>query len=148
MPMKEPSKRLRATTFAINFTVAALFSIACVVSVAAGESPYQFIAGLFLAVPFAVYALVEWLVFYREQHTLKRKLTIANVAFLVLLLLASIGGLMESLEQEEPFSLSFFLIGAAIWLIVIGYAALVVYIRWGWVRDGNKADVRIKLENV
>ena len=125
---------MRATFFVINFAIATLLAICCVVSVAAPESPYQFLGGVALAVPFSAYAFCEWLAFYRKRESLARRLAVSNAVFAAVAGLCLFGGAAEFLE-EGPHNVAGLLFFGSVAVVVTGYLGFMAWTRLRWVRD-------------
>ena len=116
----------------VNFAVAVLFAISCVISVAAPESPFQFLGGLMFAAPIAFYAFCEWLVLYRRRASTERKLGIANLACAAFAAFGVVTNVGEAVMSDDPpgfqFLFGFTLIGVCItvYLTASGWCRL----RW------------------
>ena len=138
-PYESPSSTLQPVTGSypiariafslVNFAMAVLFAISCVISVAAPESPFQFLGGLMFAAPFAFYALCEWLVLYRRKASTERKLGIANLVCAAFAAFGVVTNVGEALMADETPSFQFLF-----WFTLIGTSIIVYLIASGWCR--------------
>lgn len=114
---------LRATFAIVNFTIAVLFAISCILAMVAPESPFQIIGAVVFAIPLAYYAYCEWCVLYHRNTSTERKLGIANLACAAFTVFAVVSNLVEALSVDEPPDNQFFfwcmLIGAMITLYLV-----------------------------
>ena len=66
---------MRLMFFAINFGVAELFVVSCIMCFMrpfyGGGTPFSFLGGLFFLVPFGVFAFVEWLAYFHRRRALE-----------------------------------------------------------------------------
>ena len=113
----------------VNFAVAVLFSISCVISVAAPESPFQFLGGLMFAAPIAFYALCEWLVLFRRRVSTERKLGIANLACAAFATFGVVTNVGEAVMSDDPPGFQFLF-----WFTLIGACITAYLIASGWCR--------------
>ncbi len=127
--MPSATRPLDTLCFVINFAVAILFLIACVVSIGAADNFFAFIGGLLFVLPVCCYAIAEWVCWYRKRHWLFRQLGILNLllaGFVVFGLVTNVG---EAFMADEPIDP---------WFITIfgsGFAFVAGYLVWcGWRR--------------
>ena len=113
--------------FAINFAVAVLVFVSCVLSIAAADNPYSFLGGVCLVLPVLGYAVAEWVGWYRPRPSLSRPLGVLNLLAAVVLVLGGVGNVGAALRADEPRDLRFIVaLGAGFGLA----AAYLAYSGW------------------
>ena len=124
--------RLRGAFFAIDFVAAVLLTVSCVISVAAPESPFQFLGAIMSSLPVILYAVCEWLAFYHRKHSVERKLGYVNLGFAALAGFAVVTTIGEVIMSDEPTSLQFLFWFTLIGCVITAHLALSGWCRLQW----------------
>jgi hypothetical protein len=137
---------LRLYFFAVNFAFAIFFVVICLVGIIAPESFASIVGGITGVVPVSVYAICEWVFWYRKRSSLERPLGCLNLGcgtFILFVVLSAIG---EFLVDESPidsrgirFILEFTVVGS----LAICHLAFCGFMRWRWngSNDANKVTI-------
>ena len=116
----------------INFALAVFLAISCVIAVAAPESPFQLIGGLMFAAPVACYAFCEWLVLFRGNASVERRLAFANLAGGGFVAFGVIANVVEARRADEPPSAQFFFWFTLIGVTITSYLVVSSWYRLRW----------------
>ena len=115
--------------FVVNFAIALLFFVSCVISIGAADNPFAFLGGILFVSPVGLYAGAEWVCWYRQRHWLYRPLGVLNLLFSAFFVFGLVTNVGEALLADEPVDPLFILIFG------LGFAIFAGYLWWcGWRR--------------
>ncbi len=111
----------RFVFFVINFSLAILLFLSAIVAIAAAESFGSFCGGIMAIGPSGLYALGEWLAFYRNRKSIELPLGYANLGCAAFALVGVVKDIGVALLAEEPPSMEFLAGFAVIGLSITAY---------------------------
>lgn len=133
--------KLRVLFSFVNFIVSVLLIVSCVIAIGTMERPGSFFGGVLAFLPVLVYGICEWLVLYRRNASVERKLAYVNLvsaAFLAFGMAKSIG---EAVTSETGGNLAFAFGFSLIFGLIVAYLLACGWCRLRWTR---RADLQSK----
>ncbi len=107
--------------FGINFAVATLFFIACVIAIATADNPFAFLGGVFMLLPVLGYAIAEWLCWYRREHWLRRPMGILNLLLAAFFVFGGVTNVGEVVLADDPVDPMFLVIFGLGFVVISAY---------------------------
>ena len=131
---------MRLMFFAINFGVAELFVVACMMCIMlpfyGSGTLFSFLGGLFFLVPCGVFAFLEWLAYFHRRRTLEFGLGIVCLAIGGFAVFGVVVTVAEALQTSWPEDFE--------WAVVIGSAIAAYFTACGtyrlWSGRASKFD--------
>ncbi len=141
--MLRRQKYFRFAFFAVNFSVSVFLFLASIVGIAAGaiNNPGAFLGGVVLLVPSGLYAIGEWLAYYRNRRLLERPLGALNLCGAAFMGLSLVKEVADSIIRNEPAPVAFYFWFALAFGVTATYLAACAWFRLRLAERATEVDV-------
>lgn len=101
-PTKSMGRKPDNLFFFINFPLALLLICSAAMAIAAPQSPGEFIGGIFFILPVSVYAVLEWIAWYRNRAWAYKTLSYLHFVAAALVAFGIVANLFEQQDDSAP----------------------------------------------